>query len=493
MENPALIETPDSHGPRKMTRWFTGMLIALAVLIPLLFLISVRAEHLAGVLMAYLNCVVTSLMCIYLVRKCSFQAFVPVLFLGFLALSWPLPTIHLAMAYPDSAYDTIYSTYSHQENQVHFQFVLLVFLFFFMVGVLPFVGHRKATIPGIEDIVNPELARKMVSLVSIAAVAMIALHIFTQVFPISSALDYLAQGAFLYLVGLFITSGALFMYMSRMALTILLGMLACAAGVYMVGNARAWAFYPFFGLAIGFMFFTAISQKIKIGLLVLIIAVFPIVLVITNTTREVLGDVGFKDLGRRWSALGQWKSVLAQGSTGARSSTRLFCMASHLIVTTTPETRDYIGFEPYRFTSTLVSRLFIPGVIYSRGDYTNTEILPMYGIDITETSSVPIGIIGSFWVMGGMIPIIFGALATGAIIGLCARTIGNYESYSPLKALFVLSVLAPVLFEAPLYDFISLAKFLLWRMVAALILYNVFLGRLIGESGRPETQAWQTV
>ncbi|MBI5723892.1 MAG: hypothetical protein HZA50_08045 [Planctomycetes bacterium] len=486
MAEPAQIETIETPNPRPMTRWFTGGLLFMAVLLPLLFLVSVRPEHLGGVLMAYLNCLVISLMCVYLVRKCSLQAIVPVLFLGFFAMSWPLPIIHLAIAEPDSAYETLYSTYSHQGNQVHFQFVLLIFLFFFMLGVLPFVGHRKTTVPGIEDRVSPESARAMASLVSIVAIFMISLHIFTQVFPISSALNYLAQGAFLYLVGLFITSGALFMYMSRLALMILLGILACAAGVYMIGNARSWAFYPFFGLAIGFMFLTAVSQKIKLGLLLLIIAVFPVVLVITNTTREVLGDVGFKDLGMRWQAMGQWKDVLAQGSTGARSSTRLFCEASHLIVTTTPDTRDYIGFDPYRFMTTLVSRLFIPGVISSRADYTNTEILPTYGIEITETSSVPIGIIGSFWVLGGMIPLIFGALATGAIIGLCARAIGNYENVSPLKALFVLSVLAPQLFEAPLSDIISLAKFLLWRMVAALILYNVFLGGLIGDTGRSE-------
>ena len=136
-------------------------------------------NDLMGMLLAYVNVLVISASIVFFLRRRTFEAMVPFLFLLWFMISWPISTIYFGIF--DS--DVFYVTTSEQrrlmlEGNVRLQLVDLVFL----VGYLPtifFLLPRGSTLPKFSS-QNPA-TRRMVYIAVGISMAAFACGLFARV------------------------------------------------------------------------------------------------------------------------------------------------------------------------------------------------------------------------------------------------------------------------------------------------------------------------
>ncbi len=144
--------------PREKYRWLVWPAVLLIVLLPFGILAKARSWDLPGLLVSYLNVLVIILSMIYFLRRRTFQAMIPVLFLVWLLFSWPLSTIYFGLFAPDAAYVTV--TEEHRpflDGNLRVQMVDLLFLAGYLPIVMLFLPRGKSLT--VFDAQNPATKR----------------------------------------------------------------------------------------------------------------------------------------------------------------------------------------------------------------------------------------------------------------------------------------------------------------------------------------------
>src|SRR6185369_141156 len=138
----------------------------------------------------------------------------------------------------------------------------------------------------------------------------------------------------------------------------------------------------------------------------------PLALAIGNTTRVLMGSIGFQDIGARLSAMGDWQEALNRTPVLVSTFHRLFFVGGHSIIAYTPEYYHYLDFSWTDYGWEFLTRL-LPGKLFYAPFYSDNERLRDYGFLITDESSFPMSLLGSLYMLGGLIPVAAGATAFG--------------------------------------------------------------------------------
>lgn len=451
--------------------------VTLATLAVLIVLATPR-EHLLGAVLAYANLVIIGIAAVYFVQRRTLEGLIPVLFLGWFAAGWQLPTIYFAALFPDVAYHPM-ADYRHcLFGAVRLQTVAFVFLVTYLATVRLFEGRYPAWISLPR---NHHIDGRVGTIVLWMVTAAITLHATSQVFPLPGLLQYVANGSYNYLHGLMLMVGVLFLRLPVQTRLRAIVFLSLAGAFYLIGNARGLAMLPATLFVVGLILLGEISQTFKTWTIIGACAALPVAMVVGNTTRTLLGSIGFEDLGSRLSALGEWQEVLNRTPALAATFQRLFFVGGHSIIAYTPEYFPYLDFSATRYIVELLGRL-LPGRFFYETFYSTNENLQRYGFLITEETSSPMSLLGSLYLLGGILPVWIGAIVFGLFHCQLGRLIGWASRRTPYLGLFIFSMIASTLIWSQNVDLITNIRVICWRILSAFVLYLVVLRPLVAQA-----------
>src|SRR5262249_55905182 len=176
--------------------------------------------------------------------------------------------------------------------------------------------------------------------------AAIRRHAVSQIVSLPGPLVYIAAGSYNYLHGLMLMVGVLFLRLPMETRLRALLFMALAGAFYLIGNARGLAVLPATLFVVGLIFLSDIQQRYKTWTIVAVCTALPLALVIGNTTRTLMGSIGFADLGSRLSALAEWQEVLRRTPVLAATFERLFFVGGHSIIAHAPQHFPHRHFPP---------------------------------------------------------------------------------------------------------------------------------------------------
>jgi hypothetical protein len=472
---------PSAHGRRpRLVRieqplWLIIPLAVTMIVLAVLIVLLTEPRHLLGAVLAYVNLIIIGTAAVYFVRQRTLQGLIPVLFLAWFAMGWPLPTIYFATMFPSEAYHPFADEREILYGAVWVQTVVLVFLVTYLTTLRLFQGRYQ---PWIHSPENQETDRRAGSVVLWMVMAAITLHAVSQVIPPPGPLGYVANGSYNYLHGLMLMVGVLFLRLNVETRLRALLFMALAAAFYLIGNARGLAVLPATLFAIGLIFVSDISQRYKTWAIILACAGLPLALVIGNTTRVLLGSIGFQDIGTRLNALGEWQEVLRRTPVLVSTFHRLFFVGGHSIIAYTPEYFPYLEFSWTHYGWEFVTRL-LPGKLFYAPFYSDNERLRAYGFLITEATSYPLSLLGSLYMLGGVVPVAMGAVAFGLFHTLLGRLIAIASRRTSYLGLFIFSMIASTLIWSQNVDLITNVRVTMWRILSGFVLYLAILRPLV--------------
>ena len=477
---------PDVAAIRRLTalsrqeqpKWFVQPVAVVLLIIPVALGLGVEVEYLPGVLMAYVNLILIGLITIRCVRCGSLEALVPVGFLSWFAAAFPTTSIYCALFQPRAFYETIYQTRYILDGNLRVQMVLFVFL----------LGYGAITSLAVSRRAQPfQLA---VDLPSIKRLALITFWfaIGANLFNAASKLrelpevwQYLADGFITYVRGLFFILGAAFVNLRMLTRIIGVVCLLFIMVFYVLGNRREFAAWPFVLFVLGLLFAGRLRQKTKFKIMVGFVLFVPVFMVIANTTRVVLGTVGFQQLGARAAALTRWREEALTGSIPGRALGRLFSTGGHSLMTLSPERYSYLDFNPQAYMQESLTRL-LPGRLYYKPYYSTTGRLERYDFLITEETSVELSMLGSLWMIGGYLPVVVGGVCIGILHVILMRVIRGAVRGSSFKGIFYFSMVLPTLMWGHNLDPITHFRAVVWKTAAAILLYYLLIAHLEGRT-----------
>jgi hypothetical protein len=452
-------------------RWLIGplsvTLIVLAILIPL----ATARQHLLGAALAYVNLLIIGAAAVTFVRQGTLQGLIPVLFLTWFAAGWPLPTIYFATMYPGESYHPAADEREILFGAARVQAVALLFLVVYLATLRVCQGRYPAWASAVT---NPYTDRRFGAVVLWIVMAAISLHALSQVVVFPGPLSYVASGAYNYLHGLMLIVGVLFLRLAPETRVRALLFMALAGAFYLIGNARGLAVLPATLFVVGLILLSDIPPRYKTWAVVLACAGLPVALVIGNTTRVLLGSIGFEDISTRLNALGEWQRVLSRTPVLVSTFHRLFFVGGHSIIAYTPEYYPYLPFSWVDYGWELVTRL-LPGKLFYQPFYSDNERLRAWGFLISDQSSFPMSLLGSLYMLGGVGPVALGAAAFGVFHSLLSRMIGWAIRRDRYLGLFVFSMIASTLIWSQNVDLIANVRVTAWRLLSAFVLYITIL------------------
>lgn len=437
----------------------------------ILVILGTPAEHLPGALLAYANLLLIGAAAIYFVQQRTLQGLIPVLFLLWFAAGWSLPTLYFATLFPKAVYYAYADRREILFGAVRVQSVGFAFLVAYLTTVLTLSGRYP---PWTFSVATRLTDRRVGTLVLWIVMAAITLHAVSQVVPLPGPLVYVAAGSYNYLHGLMLLVGVLFLRLPGHVRLRALVFMALAAAFYLIGNARGLAVLPATLFVVGLIFLSDVSQRYKTWTVIVACAALPLALVIGNTTRTLLGSIGFTEIGARLDALGQWQEVLSNTPVLAATFHRLFFVGGHSIIAFSPEYIPYLDFSPAAYGWELLTRL-LPGKLFYEPFYSTNDRLREYGFLITAETSYPMSLLGSLYMLGGVVPVILGGSAFGVFHALLGRGIGWANRRSRYLGLFIFSMIASTLIWSQNVDLIANFRVTAWRVLSALVLYGVIL------------------
>lgn len=462
--------------------WLSRPVAISLAAIPLLILTFTRSEHQPAALMAYLNAVIIGSAAVHFTRQGTLQGLIPVLFLLWPGMGWVLGTIYFAMFVPEMSYMTMNSKRYNLDGAAKLQSAILVFLLIYLSIYLLFAAKR----PRLSECCVDRVKARRLALATLGIVVPgLTLNAVRKLFGLPGPLEYLANGANLYVSALPLVIGAVFASLNTPIRVITLAFLGAVAVFNVLGNARGDAAMPLAMFSLGYMFVSGVSAKRKFTAAVVGAVVFLAIVVIGDTTRVVLGNIGFGNLEQRVEALSQWREVTAKVSPFTKTFGRLYFTAGHTLVTMIPDTYSYLDFDPALFVEELLARQ-APAVLYNHPPYYSTPfLLKRYDFNITEETSVELSFIGSLWMLGGWLPLILGSIGISLVHVLLSRMLARMARRSAYRAVFCFAMIALAILWAQNLDFISQTRWLAWRLVFATILYFGFVRLLMSGDAPP--------
>jgi hypothetical protein len=477
------VATPPGRQRRRLARleqprWLIIPIgVTLIVLAVLIVLVTPR-EHLLGAALAYVNLLIIGVAAVHFVQRRTLQGLIPVLFLAWFAAGWQLPTIYFAALLPDVAYYPMADQRECLFGAVRLQTVAFVFLSTYLATVFLFEGRYP---PWTSLAANQRIDRRVGAVVLWVVTAAITVHAVSQVVALPAVLQYVASGSYNYLHGLMLMVGVLFLRLTVQTRLRAVLFLSLAGAFYLIGNARALAMLPATLFVVGLILLSEISQTYKTWTIVAVCVGIPLALVFGNTTRTLLGSIGFQDLGTRLSALGEWQEVFRRTPVLAATFQRLFFVGGHSIIAYTPEHFPYVDFSPTAYGWEFLTRL-LPGKLFYEPFYSSNARLKTYGFVINDQTSTPISLLGSLYLLGGIVPVGVGAFAMGLVHCVLGRLIGRASRRTPYLGLFIFSMIASILIWSQNVDLITNVRVILWRLLSAFVLYILILRPLVAHA-----------
>jgi len=474
-ESVAPSQAASSSGIDKLVK---AALLAFIILMPVVIVLVVPREFRATAFLAFINCTIVALVLRHLLLKGTLAAMVPVIFLPYFTAGWSISTLYFAIFYPYQAYYAVNEgqiEISFFDSGVKVQMVVLVFLLSYLSVVLTAL-RREGTRPE-GRIANPLLFTYAATSIGLGIIFFNAL---SKILLSEGFFRYVAGALFNYFWGLLFITGAFIKTIPRIVRLLIFSLLGMAVLFYTIGNARGMAIFTVAMFLFGILFFSAYSKKTKALIMLCLLVAFPMYVMVSNTTRALTGDIGFKDFFYRLNLLTEWRSATADKSAVATTLGRLFHMAGHSIVTRTPSDLPYHPLSPLGFVREMAVSL-VPGHI---SYYTATGLLLDYGFRIIPgVTSVEVSLIGGCWLLGGWIAIIVGGLAIGFFHWWLIKILQRASQISKMKAFVYFSVYAPILLWATNHQPILYWRIMIYAMVFAFVIYQI-LRFTIGDPGR---------
>lgn len=478
---------PHPYAPSSLkssVAWYTRpvTLVILAVLVAGL-LFGARPENRAAVMMAAVNFAVICIACVRLVKHRRMSSLVPVLVLAWFALGWPLGTVLFGILTPDIYYPLPRWRSYMLDGNLRLQLATFVFV---TTYVLTFLATRPRGESDLPMRPNADEARRLLAiLVPVCLLTTMAIAV-ASVAAKGSALQYVALGTQKYIIGFYLVIGGLILYLRSSTILFLIGFLALATLFFFVGNARGQAARPVVLIVGGLLFLSAVKGRTKMLMMATIAIGGPILLVIGNTTRELMGSGGFSNFSARLQALANWKEVLGESSVVIRTFGRLFSTGGHAIITSSPERVPYMHFSLFAYCREIFSTLFIPQRIIYYAPYSETITLNNYGFHVIPGGhSVELSMIGSFWMVGGYLAVFLGAIAVGLFHSAIAHWIACASRRSVLKGAVFLAGLSAQLLWTQNLAFPSHVKVTVWSAAFAGLFYHLVFKPLARLQSRP--------
>lgn len=474
---PILLDDIGQSFHQTVYRLLKWLLIVFLIVTPVGIGVSVAAERIPMCLLAYVNCLFIGYGLRWFLRKNTLAALVPVLFIPILLLSWPVAIIYFAIFHPDIYYSTMTGDVSHFEAGVKVQLCVLLFLIGYFS--IMFCTLRKDRPTETIEIVHPG---RFANIAIFLGLAVVLLNSVSKVVQLPGFVTYLADGFIKYLNGLFFICGALLKSIPKVIRILFFSCLGAAVLFYTIGNARGMALRPVLMLLVGILFFSGLGRKAKITLVVCFIVAFPTYVVIANTTRVLLKTIGFEEgISYRLKTLKRWREAKPEASSVASTLGRLFYTGGHSIIAQTPSRVPYRRFSPVAYPKEVLTAL-IPGRIYYRPHYRGSQILLDYGFNITEKTAVGLSMIGSFWFLGGYVPVFFGGIGLGLLHWLIIAILQRAWLVSKAKAFLYFSIFSPTILWASRVSLINHWHDIAYRIVMATLLYQI-VRFIIGDYG----------
>jgi len=474
-----------SEPPRWLIRPVAFTLGGLALLIAL----ATPREHLLGAALAYVNLLGVGVATVRFVQRRTLQGLIPVLFLVWFAAGWLLPTLYFATLFPNAVYYPMGDNRNMLYGAAWVQGVAFVFLATYLATTLLFQGGHP---PWTFSEEHRHIERRTGAIVLWIVMAAITLHAVSQIVSLPGPLVYIAAGSYNYLHGLMLMVGVLFLRLPMETRLRALVFMALAGAFYLIGNARGLAVLPATLFVVGLIFLSDIQQRYKTWTVVAVCTALPLALVIGNTTRTLMGSIGFADFGTRLSALADWQEVLRRTPVLAATFERLYFIGGHSIIAYAPEYFPYVDFSSSNYAWELVTRL-VPGKLFYEPFYSTNERLQEFGFLISEESSYPMSLLGSLYLLGGIVPVAVGAFTIGLFHCALARVIGVASRHSRYLALFIFSMIASTLIWSQNVDLITNVRVTMWRVLSAFVLYLVILRPLAERGADPRRAARRRV
>ena len=453
-----------------------------AVVAPVVISVTAPHEQLAGALVAYLNLLVFGVAAAYFISSGTLQGLIPVIFLTWLEAAWPLASIYFATQCPEYAYVTTVDERQFLFRNLWVQTVTLAFVLAYLGTTFAFRGRATAwSMP----LSSASSARRVPGVVLVLVIGAITLHAVSKVVTLPDVIQYFADGGYLYLHGLMFMVGALFLRLRVHTRSWALLFMGLAASFYVLGNARGQAGLPVALFLAGIVLLSDLKYHWKAWIVTVACVSFPLALVIANTTRQMTGTIGFGDLASRLRALGQWHEVVSTTPVLASTFGRLFFIGGHTIVTMSPEQFPFVDFAPLTYVWEFLTRLLPRRLMFDSYYSANPNVILMrYDFLVTEETSVPVSLIGSLYMLGGLTPVMLGGMAIAMFHCLVARCLGRLARYSPYLGLFVFAMIATNLLWAQNLDPITHVRGVVWAGVAAIVLYQLVLRPFLAEPVR---------
>ncbi len=474
-------------------RWFTRpATIALSV-IPFVILGLAPQDAWSAGLLAYANALIIGVAAIRFLKQGTLQGLIPVLFLLWLGVGWVLGTIYFAAFLPEMTYKTVNDERLMLHGNAGLQLKVFVFLLIYLGTFSTFASRRM-------KLSEYRAAPREATRFALAAMALfvpgLLLNAVNKAVGLPGPLEYVANGANLYLAALPLTVGAMFAHIGFPLKVITLVFLAAIAGFNVLGNARGDAAMPLAMFTLGYLLLSGVSQQRKFMSMIVGTVAFLAIVVIGDTTRTVLKGIGFGDLSARVEALSQWQEVAARTSPFAKTFGRLFWTAGHTILTLVPDSYTYVDFSVGPFIKEFFLRQLPGKLVATPAYYSSPERLRAYDFNITDVTSVELSFLGSLWMLGGWPPLLAGSVAVAVLHVLLSHLIAAMARRSGYMAIFFFSMVAMALVWAQNLDIISQTRWLNWRLAIAAVLYVLMVGPLVraprqSAAAPPLPRAWR--
>jgi MFS family permease len=344
--NEMLLDDVAEVSTRNSYNWLRWLLLGFMIFTPAVIVFSVSSGLIVTCLLAYMNCLIIGFGVWWFLRKKTLAAMVPVLFVAYLLLAWPVATIYFAIFHPAQAYYHVISgPVSFFESGIRVQLCVTLFITGYF-SVMFYALRNK----GFQDEI-PLSNPRLFALISFGmALSVIFFNAFSKVAYLGKVLAYFANGLFNYCQGLVFIVGALIKRLPVIFIILGIGALGVSVLFYTIGNARGMAMFPVILLLIGLLFFSGISRKTKVILVICAILFFPTYIVIANTTRVLLRTIGFAEgISYRFQVLKEWRAAKPETSATSFTLGRLFFTGGHSIISRTPSEHPYRLFLPDLF------------------------------------------------------------------------------------------------------------------------------------------------
>lgn len=467
-------------------KWLIRPLWVLLGALPFVIGLLVPGALFLACLLAYINVLAIGWAMMQFAKQRSLQSVLHILYLTWLLASWPLATIYLSIAMPGSYYLTMHERRLHLQGVERVQIATMVFLAVYLPLTLLQSRRSKPF-----DLPTPASAtdRRTATVMLITVIGAILMNATSKVAPFPGPLQYIADGGYNYLHSLMLLVGVLFPRLPFYTQGLALGFMTMAGGFYVIGNQRGQAALPFALFLTGLLFFSEMKPRIKMTIVVVGSVVLPLVLALSDVTRDLTGSGGFGNISARIEALSRIGEYAERTPLFARSFQRTYFTGGHTLITMMPDRYTYLPFSIKDYVAEFFGRL-LPAKIYYNSYYSSTGLLRNYDFMITDKTSVELSFIGSLYMLGGYIPIALGTFFVALVHGWFGRWVERARRVNPYKGLFYCGMLAQTFLWGQNLDIISHFRILVWQSIAAVVLYflivRVFVGQARAVPFRPE-------